>query len=81
MTSLTHLTYSARKPRGLGAPVSPAAMTEGIAENDLQVAGTAVTRRIGRVRADCMVWSSGVSGAGWRVERGKNREYVGCRSQ
>ena len=46
--------YSDRKPRGLGAPVSPAAMMSGVVVKDRRADGV-VARRMGRVSADCMM--------------------------
>lgn len=49
--------YSSRKPRDLGAPVSPAAMMDGVTEKNRRMPGVDVTR-VGR-RSDCMMGSGG----------------------
>ena len=54
-------TYSARKPRGLGAPVSPAPIVDAADVKDRRIAGEDVMRR-GRTSAECMVGNGGVEG-------------------
>lgn len=48
------MTYSARKPRGFGDPVSPSPMVDEEAEKARRKAGVVVARRIGRESAGCM---------------------------
>lgn len=61
--------YSAMKPRGLGAPRSPAAMILGVVERDRRRAGLVVKRRMGR-EVDCML-GSGVCRSVLKLGRGE----------
>lgn len=58
------VTYSARNPRALGAPVSPAPMVDGVVVIARRRRVDGLVRRIGRER-DCIVVESGREGWVW----------------
>lgn len=74
------LTYSARKPRGLGDPVSPSAMVVEEAEKARRNAGVAVVvaRRRGRESAEFMAGGMVMDVEGGRMSEGRGEMLRRC---